>query len=113
MLRLWFALVVRRQHRGPDVRPLVARGDAADRAIELAAPVTADYRDFYRGRTVMITGGLGFIGSNLARRLVALGADVLLVDSLIPDYGGNLFNIDGIDRPRPRQHRRRPPADAR
>jgi len=44
----------------------------------------------------MITGGLGFIGSNLARHLVDLGADVLLVDSLIPDYGGNLFNIDGI-----------------
>ena len=45
----------------------------------------------------MITGGLGFIGSNLARRLVELGADVLLVDSLIPDYGGNLFNIAGIE----------------
>jgi UDP-glucose 4-epimerase len=58
--------------------------------------VTADYQPFYRGRAVMITGGLGFIGANLARRLVELGADVLLVDSLIPDYGGNLFNIDGI-----------------
>jgi UDP-glucose 4-epimerase len=58
--------------------------------------VIADYREFYRGRPVMITGGLGFIGSNLARRLVDLGADVLLVDSLIPDYGGNLFNIDDI-----------------
>jgi UDP-glucose 4-epimerase len=58
--------------------------------------VTADYREFYRGRSVMITGGIGFIGSNLARQLVELGADVLLVDSLIPDYGGNLFNIDGI-----------------
>jgi UDP-glucose 4-epimerase len=58
--------------------------------------VTAGYREFYDGRKVMITGGLGFIGSNLARRLVELGADVLLVDSLIPDYGGNLFNIDGI-----------------
>jgi len=58
--------------------------------------VTADYQDFYRGRRVMVTGGLGFIGSNLARRLVDLGADVLLVDSLISDYGGNLFNIDGI-----------------
>ena len=45
----------------------------------------------------MITGGLGFIGSNLARRLVELRADVLLVDSLIPDYGGNLFNIAGIE----------------
>src|SRR5215204_4999468 len=52
---------------------------------------------FYRGRRVMITGGLGFIGSNLAHRLVQLGADVLLVDSLIPDYGGNLFNIAGIE----------------
>lgn len=56
-----------------------------------------DHRDFYRGRRVMITGGLGFIGSNLARHLVDLGADVLLVDSLIPDYGGNLFNIDGLE----------------
>jgi UDP-glucose 4-epimerase len=57
------------------------------------APAAAD---FYRGRRVMVTGGLGFIGSNLAHRLAALGADVLLVDSLIPDYGGNLFNIEGI-----------------
>ncbi len=56
-----------------------------------------DLAGYYGGRKVMITGGLGFIGSNLARRLVELGADVLLVDSLIPDYGGNLFNIDGIE----------------
>lgn len=53
--------------------------------------------EFYRGRPVLITGGLGFIGSNLAHRLVALGADVLIVDSLIPDYGGNRFNISGIE----------------
>jgi UDP-glucose 4-epimerase len=56
-----------------------------------------DYLGFYRGRRVLVTGGLGFIGSNLARRLVDLGADVLLVDSLIPDYGGNLFNIAGVE----------------
>lgn len=56
-----------------------------------------DYRAFYAGRQVMITGGLGFIGSNLAHQLVALGARVLLVDSLIPEYGGNLFNISGIE----------------
>ncbi|MGH9312582.1 MAG: NAD-dependent epimerase/dehydratase family protein, partial [Vicinamibacterales bacterium] len=56
-----------------------------------------DHLGFYRGRRVLVTGGLGFIGSNLARRLVELGADVLLVDSLIPDYGGNLFNIAGIE----------------
>ncbi|MCA1561958.1 MAG: NAD-dependent epimerase/dehydratase family protein [Acidobacteria bacterium] len=45
----------------------------------------------------MITGGLGFIGSNLARRLVDVGADVLVVDALIPDSGGNTFNIAGIE----------------
>jgi UDP-glucose 4-epimerase len=56
------------------------------------------FRDFYRGRRVLVTGGLGFIGSNLARALVDLGADVLLVDSLIPEYGGNLFNIAGIEQ---------------
>lgn len=47
---------------------------------------------------VLITGGLGFIGSNLARRLVALGSDVILVDSLVPEYGGNLFNIHGLEK---------------
>ena len=52
--------------------------------------------DFYRGRRVMITGGLGFIGSNLAIRLVELGADVLLVDSLIPDAGGNFASIEPV-----------------
>jgi UDP-glucose 4-epimerase len=58
---------------------------------------TVDYRNFYRGRRVMITGGLGFIGSNLAHTLVELGAHVLIVDSLIPDYGGNLFNVHGLE----------------
>jgi UDP-glucose 4-epimerase len=59
--------------------------------------MTNDYREFYRGRRVLITGGLGFIGSNLARTLVDLGADVLLVDSLIDEYGGNLYNVHGIE----------------
>jgi UDP-glucose 4-epimerase len=59
--------------------------------------VSTAYREFYRGRKVMITGGLGFIGSNLARTLVSAGAEVLLVDSLIPEYGGNRFNIAGIE----------------
>jgi UDP-glucose 4-epimerase len=59
--------------------------------------LSANDLGFYRGRAVMITGGLGFIGSNLARHLVAAGADVLIVDALIPDYGGNPFNIDGIE----------------
>ena len=50
----------------------------------------------FAGARVLITGGLGFIGSNLARRFVALGSDVTVVDSLIPDYGGNLYNVEGI-----------------
>lgn len=56
-----------------------------------------DYLDFYVNRRVLITGGLGFIGSNLARRLVELGARVLLVDSLVPEYGGNRHNLAGIE----------------
>jgi UDP-glucose 4-epimerase len=56
-----------------------------------------DHRDFYRGRKVLVTGGLGFIGSNLCRTLADLGAHVLAVDSLLPDYGGNLFNLDGYE----------------
>lgn len=53
--------------------------------------------DIFKGKKVLITGGLGFIGSNLAHRLVELGAHVTLVDSLIPEYGGNIFNISGIE----------------
>jgi UDP-glucose 4-epimerase len=56
-----------------------------------------NYLNAFDGRRCLITGGLGFIGSNLAWRLVELGADVLLVDSLIPTYGGNLFNIRGLE----------------
>ena len=52
--------------------------------------------DIFAGSDVLVTGGLGFIGSALARRLVELGAKVTLVDSLIPEYGGNLFNIHDI-----------------
>jgi UDP-glucose 4-epimerase len=51
----------------------------------------------FKGAKVLITGGLGFIGSNLAKRLVDLGADVLLLDSLTPEYGGNLRNIAGFE----------------
>lgn len=54
-----------------------------------------DYNSL-KDKEVLITGGVGFIGSNLARRLVMLGAKVTLVDSLIPIYGGNLRNIEDI-----------------
>jgi nucleoside-diphosphate-sugar epimerase len=51
---------------------------------------------FYKGKRTLITGGAGFIGSNLARRLAELGAEITLVDSLITEYGGNLYNIQDI-----------------
>ena len=52
--------------------------------------------NLFKQKKVLITGGLGFIGSHLARRLVDVGAIVTLVDSLIPQYGGNIFNIHDI-----------------
>jgi UDP-glucose 4-epimerase len=52
---------------------------------------------FYRGKRVLITGGMGFIGSNLARGLVDLGADALILDSLSPDSGANPFNLSDIE----------------
>ena len=51
----------------------------------------------YKEKRVLITGGVGFIGSNLAHRLAGHCAGLTLVDSLIPEYGGNLFNISGIE----------------
>lgn len=51
----------------------------------------------YRGRSVLITGGLGFIGSNLARRLARIGGvEITVVDSLAEELGGNLYNLEGI-----------------
>jgi UDP-glucose 4-epimerase len=50
----------------------------------------------FSGRRVLITGGLGFIGSTLARSLVGLGARVSIVDSLVPEYGGNRRNLAGL-----------------
>src|SRR5262245_58995763 len=55
------------------------------------------YANSFDGARVLITGGIGFIGSTLAHRLVELGAHVTLVDSLIPSYGGNLRNVAGIE----------------
>ncbi len=55
----------------------------------------AEIDQAFTGRRVLITGGLGFIGSTLARRLADAGAHIIVVDSLIPAYGGNLFNLDG------------------
>ena len=58
--------------------------------------MTLDLTTAFAGKKALITGGLGFIGANLAIRLVELGAKVMVVDSLIPLYGGNLFNVEPI-----------------
>ncbi|MDD2889021.1 MAG: GDP-mannose 4,6-dehydratase [bacterium] len=55
-----------------------------------------DFEKFFNGKKVLITGGLGFIGSNLAIKLVGAGAKVTLLDAMIPGHGGNLFNVESI-----------------
>src|SRR5215468_1765258 len=63
----------------------------------MAVSGNSDLRlEAYAGTRAMITGGLGLIGAAIARRLVRLGAEVLLVDSMVPEYGGNLANIADI-----------------
>ncbi|HXA41737.1 MAG TPA: NAD-dependent epimerase/dehydratase family protein [Candidatus Solibacter sp.] len=51
----------------------------------------------FAGKRILITGGLGFIGSTLAKRLVEAGAEVTIIDSLVPLYGGNRFNVAGLE----------------
>ena len=58
--------------------------------------MSRELRASFDGRRVLVTGGLGFIGSNLARRLVGYGSDVTVIDALVPGYGGNLFNVDDL-----------------
>jgi UDP-glucose 4-epimerase len=80
-----------------------AEGRAETDGVRLGDPAAGDanMKRFYDGRRTMVTGGLGFVGSNLAIRLLELGAHVLVVDSLIPETGANTFNIEPIqDHPR-------------
>ena len=56
----------------------------------------APYEKAFKGKRVLVTGGLGFIGSNLSAQLVRLGAKVTIVDSMIPRLGGNLFNVKDV-----------------
>jgi UDP-glucose 4-epimerase len=69
---------------------------AGDVFADAHMPASMNLRRVFAGKRVLITGGLGFIGSNLARTLVALGARVSLVDNLVPEYGGNRRNLAGI-----------------
>lgn len=59
--------------------------------------IPADIQAAFAGRRVLITGGLGFIGSNLAQALVPMGAKVTILDALLEPYGGNKFNLAGIE----------------
>ena len=63
--------------------------------LEPQLPLPFD-RGAFKGTRALITGGMGFIGSNLAIALVELGADVTIADAMIPGYGGNLFNVEPI-----------------
>ena len=53
--------------------------------------------NYFSDKKILISGGLGFIGSHLARRLVGFGANVTVIDSLIPEYGGNYHNVFGLE----------------
>jgi len=50
----------------------------------------------FKNKKVLITGGMGFVGSNLSIRLASLGAEVLIVDNMLPRQGGNVFNIEPV-----------------
>ena len=98
-MRAVVELVVRKEHLRPP--PDRARGAPKTRA-QSGVSVSEDAFD---STTATSTAGgrswsrarLGFIGSNLCRALADLGAHVLAVDSLLPDYGGNLFNLAGYE----------------
>lgn len=55
-----------------------------------------DHKSYYRGKHVLVTGGLGFVGSNLSIELVRLGAHVSVIDNMLPRQGGNLFNLEPV-----------------
>jgi UDP-glucose 4-epimerase len=72
------------------------KGDEHLTTLEGSGHTTPPGSHLFSGASVLITGGVGFIGSNLARRLVAMGARVILMDSMVPVYGGNLFNVEDL-----------------
>ena len=53
-------------------------------------------KKYYSDKTIIVTGGLGFIGSNLTNHLVQLGCSVIVIDALFPTHGGNIYNIKDV-----------------
>jgi UDP-glucose 4-epimerase len=60
------------------------------------SPSLEPYREFYEGKRCLVTGGLGFIGSTLAIALVRAGARVTIIDNMLPNHGGNVFNVEPV-----------------
>ena len=58
--------------------------------------IDSELQRFYAGKQCLVTGGLGFIGSTLAIALCELGAEVTVIDNMLPDHGGNPFNIEPV-----------------
>lgn len=63
---------------------------------KLAVQISPEIASAFSGKQVLVTGGLGFIGSSLTRLLIQLGAKVTVLDALLPSYGGNIHNLEGV-----------------
>lgn len=75
-----------------EVNKVVNAGVAEGAAIGTPDPSTPS--DRWRDKRILITGGVGFIGSTLALRLAEYGSRVTVIDSMVPEFGGNLFNLN-------------------
>lgn len=80
------------QGQDVDTDTIATRGDMRNQDV-----IPDDVADSFAGKRVLIAGGLGFIGSNLARALVSLGSRVAILDSLVPEHGGSMRNIADLE----------------
>jgi UDP-glucose 4-epimerase len=77
------------------VKARMMNGGIVQKADQGRVEITDSFlKSFYMGKRVLVTGGLGFLGSSVANQLSAFGAHIVILDSLHPLYGGNRFNLD-------------------